>query len=177
MEPQVSQKKIAPVWALIALIIIAGIVFLAFRPTQQADAPTVEDMVATSTDAVATTTPADEAPVAPTPTPAPAVSAPSAAAPTTIQGDGYVATVTSVTGVAPTIVSFALRQEAAGEACIMTWEVDDATTCEVRNVSAKTTVRNVPDEGTLQTFDTGTYQLICKGTGGKTTTSTEVVCK
>ncbi|MEY2641128.1 MAG: hypothetical protein RL150_521 [Candidatus Parcubacteria bacterium] len=183
MEPQATQKKMSLIWALIVLIIIAGIVFLAFRPAQQADAPTVTDtMIATSTDAAATTTPA--APAAAPQQGAPAVSgstgASTAGIPTTpqvIQGDGYIATVTPVTGEAPRIDLFALEQAAPGEACFIKWEVEKAATCEIRNVTSKTSVRSVPDEGTLQTLEVGTYQLVCKGTGGKTTTSTEVACK
>ncbi len=177
-----TKKKIAPVWALIVVIIIAGILFLAFRPTNQADAPTIDTngtVVATTTE---TTTPSEPAVTAPT-TPSTAPTTPSTApagAPgvQVIQGDGFTATIRPVTdtGVAPTIKSFTVKQSTAGASCIFMWDTKDATSCEVINTTAKTSVRGVPAEGTLQTSDAGAYQLSCKGSGGAKTASELVSC-
>jgi hypothetical protein len=173
----VTKKKIAPMWALIAVIIIAGILFLAFRPTNQVDAPTIDG----ADDTTATSTVATSTAVTPT-TVAPATSGSAAVAPATtpgvqvIQGDGFTATIRPVEGVAPTIKSFTVRQSTAGASCIFTWDTKDATSCEVINTTAKTSVRGVPEEGTLQTSDAGAYQLSCKGTGGKTAVSALVSC-
>lgn len=179
MENQ-GTKRVGPLWVLIVIIIVLGIVYLAFRPAQQADAPTVEDaQMATTTDMVTDTAVAQPETPAPTAAPAPSTIAP--AAPTTdgvqvIQGDGFIATVRPVEGEQPEIESFTIRQ-AEGENCIFSWEAEKATSCDVANVTMKTVVRGVPAQGSLQTDEPGTYQLTCKATGGKTATSGTVVCK
>lgn len=176
MENQ-GTKRVGPLWVLIVIIIVLGIVYLAFKPAQQADAPTVEDasIATTSVDAVPET-PVTPAVVPPTPAVAPVPATDTGVQ--VIQGDGFTATVRPVTtsGEPPVIASFAVRQE-PGENCIFSWEATNATSCDVTNTTMKTVVRGVPAKGSLQTDEPGTYQLTCKASGGKTATSNTAVCK
>ena len=166
MEEKQEKNKIAPLWALIVVVIIAGVVFLVFRSTPQADAPTVDDgtEVATTTEEGVTETVED-----------PATSGGTGYKPETqvIQGDGYTAILRPVSGEAPVVVSFTVQQD---DSCIFKWEVEKAANCDLENTTDGTAVKSVPVKGTLQTSDAGTYRLKCKGTGGKTKTSEVVTC-
>lgn len=171
-ETQTSKKQ-GPglLWTIVSIIIIAGIAFLLFKPSDKAEAPTTDDVpaVATTTDANTSTTtvqaPADTMPQ-------------QSGEERVIEGDGFTATIRNVgpTGPTPVIVSFTVDQN--GErACRFKWEVTDAATCNFATVGTQIAVKNVPLQSGLQTDDAGQYRLECAGSGGIETVSQTLTCE
>lgn len=162
------------------IVVVALIVVFVFRDAKPANAPTVDsENVATTSPLLATTTASQQdalmvsgtmpSVVTPTPTTNTGVQV--------IHGDGFTATIKPVTptGDTPIISSFTVQQKQTG--CVYAWETRKAVSCDILNTTDKTSVKNVPVDGTLQTSDAGGYQLSCVGDGGIITRSEVVVCK
>jgi hypothetical protein len=172
MESQTKIKNIAPIGALI-IIVIVGIVFIVFRGAEPVSAPTTD--TADTLNATSTATSTNPSVYTPAPgQPVPVVIDEQKV----IKGEGFTATVRQVTAVGetPVIKSFAVRQKEKG-GCLYTWEAESAVSCNIMNVVDKTGIKDVPIIGAIQTNDVSSYQLTCKGSGGKVTTSEVVACK